>query len=386
MNAREGVTAAARAAVRVESRAERWGVAAFAVGAIITIVVMAAIGERMPLAGADSLGNLAGWIAAAFAGVAFPLSFLAERRAGHAAWRERLPFAKRAVDLVAMSVAMAMLAYLLVLAVASLFQLGFVGLTVEPLGGGALAGAAAGAMSYAAAISGARVTTDGLATLATLVLFVGTMASMLSSPDQSWWQLHFSQLGNSGDASGYRFNLALIVTGLVITVLANYVGHDIELGLVARDVEPAWRVRLLSWLFAGIGICLAVAGFVPDAVSFPLHVGAASGMVVVFAAFVFCALRLLPDLPHEFRAFSLFVVIGIIVAIVLWVPIGYFNLTGMEFIVAGLLFAWFMVDVRAIAAYAHGSNGTSGPGADAAPEASAGAAGEPRPAGPAEAA
>jgi hypothetical protein len=40
------------------------------------------------------------------------------------------------------------------------------------------------------------------------------------------------------------------------------------------------------------------------------------------------------------------------VAVLLWVPIHYYNLTGMEFIAAGLLFAWLTVFVRAIAAYA----------------------------------
>ena len=35
-------------------------------------------------------------------------------------------------------------------------------------------------------------------------------------------------------------------------------------------------------------------------------------------------------------------------------PIGYFNLTGVEFIAAGLLFAWLLVFSRAIDAYALG--------------------------------
>jgi len=346
-------------AARVEARAERWGLAALVGGLLITVILMS--GTRVALAGADSLGNLAAWTAAAFAGVAFAASFIVESWRGHADWRRRLPFVKRAVDLVAMSLAMAMLAYLVVLAVANLFQLGFRGLTVDALGGGALAGAAAAAATYASALSGARVTTDGLATLATLVLFIGTMASMLSSPDESWWQLHFSQLGNLADGAAYRFNLALILTGLVVTVLANYVGHDLEQGLVARGVDPRWRVRLLAWLFAGIGICMTVAGIVPDAVSVPLHVTAATGMVVVFGVFVFCAVRVLPGLPAEVAGFSLFVVIGILVAVALWVPIGYFNLTGTEFIAAGLLFAWLLVFVRAISAYSHGDPNPDAP-------------------------
>lgn len=77
-------------------------------------------------------------------------------------------------------------------------------------GAAALAGAAAAAAAYVGVLSGARVTGEGLALLATLVLLTGTMASMLTTPDEQWWQLHFSQLGNIAELSGFRFNLALI--------------------------------------------------------------------------------------------------------------------------------------------------------------------------------
>lgn len=101
---------------------------------------------------------------------------------------------------------------------------------------------------------------------------------------------------------------------------------------------------------------MAVVGLVPDAVNFHVHVGAASGMVVLFAAFAFGALRFIPGLPRDLIAFTLFVVAGILIAILLWVPIGYYNLTGMELIAAGLLFAWLFVLVRAADAYGSGSH------------------------------
>lgn len=34
---------------------------------------------------------------------------------------------------------------------------------------------------------------------------------------------------------------------------------------------------------------------------------------------------------------------GIVVSILLWIPIGYYNLTGMELVAASLLFAWLLV-------------------------------------------
>lgn len=343
--------------VKLESRATRFAITAFVVTAVATVFVFH--GKHVPLAGAGSIGDLAAWFAGALAVVSFATSFALESIRGHAAWRQKLPLVKRIIDIFGMSVAMGLLAYLIVTAIAQLFQLGFRGMTVDPYGGGVLAGAATAALVYAATLAGARVTTEGLAMLATLVLFMGTMASMLSAPDESWWQLHFSQLGNTTGATATKFNLALIITGLVITVLANYIGRDLERGLVHRGESPDKLVRLLTWLFAGIGVLLAVAGFVPDAVNFVIHVGAASGMVVMFVVFAVVALRRLPGVPRDFVAFTIAVVIGIAISILLWIPVGYYNLTGMEFIAAGLLFAWLIVFVRTAHVYGGGDEQTS---------------------------
>jgi hypothetical protein len=342
---------------RLESLSTRWAIGAFVVAGVITIVLI--YGSRWPLAGSNrSVGNVAAWITAALAGLSFATAYVVEARRGYDSWRRKLPMAKRVLDVVATSVAMGMLSYLGVLAVANLFQLGFHGLTIDALGGGALAGAAAATFTYVAVLAGSRVTGEGLSILATLVLFIGTISSMLSTPDTSWWQLHFSELGNNHAASAYRFNLALILTGLVITVLANYVAHDIELGLRARGVEKASRMRLVhlfSWLLAAMGIFMSIAGVVTDGMSFPAHVAAATSMTVTVGVIVFFALRCLPELPRDIAVFSILVLAGTAIAVFLWVPIHYYNLTGMEFIAAGLMFAWLTAFVRAIAAYARPS-------------------------------
>ncbi|MBF4562520.1 DUF998 domain-containing protein [Microbacterium sp. VKM Ac-2870] len=334
----------------VEARATRWALGAAVVAAAATVLVMG--GERMPLGGSESVGSLAALLAAIGAGPAFAVSFALERRRGYLAWRDSLPRAKRATDLIALAAAMMMLAALVVVAVAELFQLGFRGLTIDPFGGAGLVAAAVGAMTYTASASGARVTSTGVASLATLVLFIGTLASMVSASQGDWWRFHFSQLGNESGYAGYQFNLSLITTGAVITALANFVAHDLEVGLRAHVTNAQRRARLFAWLLAVIGLCLMLAGFVPDAVAFPVHVGAASGMVVVFGVLVGCLLTLVPGIGRDIAVFSVLVVAGIVVAVALWVPIDYYNLTGSEFIIAGLLFAWLMLFVRQSRAYA----------------------------------
>jgi hypothetical protein len=108
----------------------------------------------MPLGGGESVGSLAALLAAIAAGPAFAVSFALERRRGYLAWRNSLPRAKRATDLIALSAAMMMLAALVVVAVAELFQLGFRGLTIDPFGAAALVAAAVGTMTYVASVSG----------------------------------------------------------------------------------------------------------------------------------------------------------------------------------------------------------------------------------------
>ncbi len=263
--------AAGSSGLALESRATRFAIVAFVLTGVVTIFVFH--GTHAPLAGEGSVGALAAWAAGGFAAVAFATSFTIETRRGHAAWRARLPLVKRLIDVFGMSMAMGILAYLIVTAVAQLFQQGFLGMTVDAYGGGVLSGAAAAALVYAASLAGARVTSEGLAMLATLVLF------------------------------------------------------------------------------ACIGVLLAIVGLVPDAVNFAVHVGSASGMVVLFVVYATVALRRLPGVPKDFGGFTVGIVVGIAVSILLWIPIGYYNLTGMEFIAAGLPFAWLMVFVRMATVY-----------------------------------
>ncbi len=338
-----------------EVRATRFAVAAFIVGAILALFF--AGGRYLPLGGTDSLGSMAGWIAGGLSGVAFAGAYLLSGGGSSQpslAWRHEVPLAKRIIDLIALTLATAMFNYLVVMAVAAVFQMGFRGLEVDPIGGAVLVGFAAASLAYVASLAGAQVSGSSIASLAISVLFTGTIASMVGSSDESWWQLHFSQLGNTSGVTGYRFNLALIITGFVITVLAGYVGQAFASGLRHRGEEPGRRPRVLAGLFVAIGLCMAMVGFVPDAVSFVIHVGSASGMVVLFGIFAFYALRYIPDLPKDLIAFTTVVVIGIIVSVLLWVPIGYYNLTGMELIAAGLLFAWLLVFVRSAEAYGAG--------------------------------
>lgn len=343
---------AANSNASIESRSTTWAVVAFILSALLVAAVYGP--ARLPLAGSTSLGALAAWTAAAFSGLGFGASYYLESKRNPQSWRLELPLIKRIIDIIALSATIMMLCHLLLVAISYLFQMGFVGMTVDRYGGAVLAGGATAAMTYIGVQAGGRVTSQSIAQAAIATAFVGTMASMIAAPDQAWWESHFSALGNSESRSGERFNLTLVLTGLAITALANYVGHDLERGLKLRKIQNKRLVTLLSWILAGIGLFMMGVGLVPDASSTAVHVGFASGMVVLFALFLYIVVRNVPGLPKDLLAFSAIVVIAIAVSILLWVPIGYYNLTGMEFVAAGFLFPWLIVFVRTASAYGRG--------------------------------
>lgn len=109
--------------------------------------------------------------------------------------------------------------------------------------------------------------------------------------------------------------------------------------------------RTTVWMLIAIGLCMMVVGLVHDAVNTPVHVAAASGMVVVFGLLAVFSITLLPGIPHGFSILTLTVMAGIVASILLWIPFDYYALTGVEFVSAGLLFAWFIVYARMISAY-----------------------------------
>lgn len=357
---------------RTESLAIFVAIAAFAVTAIVIAMWMR--GQRLPLSGDgfDSFGTRVAWVAGVCAGTSFAVVFVIAIRQGVGLWRLRMPIAKRVLDAVALTVAVGVVTGLAIEAVAAVFQRGFSGMTIDPLGGAAVAGAAAAYASYAAMLFGARVITTGVAKLAVLVLFLGTVASMLTAPDERWWEFHFSALGNqAGSNSAIAFNGALILTGLVVIVLANYASHDVRRGLRLNDAgertapvlsenPPFWtldrRAAAVLWGFIVIGVSMMVVGLVHDAVNKQIHVTGAAGMVVTFGLLAIFLLTLLPGVPTSFKMLTLAVMAGVVVSIVLWIPIGYYALTGVEFITAGLLFSWLIVFSRVVTNYAQGDS------------------------------
>jgi hypothetical protein len=88
-----------------------------------------------------------------------------------------------------------------------------------------------------------------------------------------------------GDAfSSWTFNLTVIVAGLVIAILADYVTADLRAWVRRHGSAGAGHVSALTGALITLGLLFVVVGAVPAERSLLVHNTAASGMVVVFLA------------------------------------------------------------------------------------------------------
>ncbi|SDS04295.1 DUF998 domain-containing protein [Agrococcus carbonis] len=341
------------------------GVAAFAVGLALLQ------GGTHPIGGAGSVARVAAFTTG-FAGAG---SFAVARVRSAAplpTLSRRLRRTLTAAATIAMALVVFGLGYLAAVSAGEVFQAGFVGLELDAFAGALVCGIAAGAAAYLAHPLGDDISTRTLAVLVPTFLVVGVLFSMLTASDERWWQVHFSSLGAGGGVSGFAFNMTLVLSGVLVATLGGCVRSDLDL-LTQRDERGGaeWVGRLL----AAIGACMALTGLVRVDVAEWLHIAFASSMVVIFAVLCAGLPWFAPHLPRVVHVASAAMVAGTVVALVLWVPVGYYNFTGFEFAACGLIFVWLSVFVRALgaasadradAAGGAGARGTGAAGTDAA--------------------
>ena len=71
---------------------------------------------------------------------------------------------------------------------------------------------------------------------------------------------------------------------------------------------------------------------------------------MVYASLIVRLRTLVPSVSATFAALGWLFLAVIVVAAVLWFPVGYYNLTAVELIAASLIFAWLIILIRNLAA------------------------------------
>ncbi len=316
------------------------GVAAFLLGLVLLQ------GEPRPIGGVGSVARVAAFTTGAAAAASFAVANL-RSDAPLPRLGRRLEGTLRVTATCSIALVCFGLGYLAALSVGEVFQAGFIGLEVDAFAGALACAIASGAAAYLAHPLGHDIGTRTLGALVPTFLVVGVLFSMLTASDEDWWQRHFSQLGAGGGISGFAFNVTLILSGLLVATMGAYVRGDLE---EVTDGERRSSSRWVGRLLAIIGLCMVLTGLVRVDVAEWLHIAFASSMVVIFCGLCATLPRLAPRLPRAIHLVSGAMVVGTVVALLLWVPVGYYNFTGFEFAACGLIFVWLSAFVRAIAA------------------------------------
>lgn len=331
--------------LRAESEAIYAAFAAGVLGALYGFVV-ALVAPDLPIA--DDAGGFglmaaigAGIVAAAASGTGY---WRARNRPGQE-WRRSLSSWKFTVNTISVVIVHAALAFLATYAMFRLLSLGFIGLPIITFWAIVLMTVTLGLAAYIPYLSVSRMNTQRMSSLLMAFIVIGTLTSMLTTPDPEWWTVHFSQLGTFDDLSSFVFNGTLIAGGLLVTTFAVYIANDMESLLRAGILQNPRSPRTVSILFVIMGIMLACVGIFPVDFSLLLHNLSATGMAVMFLVLLIAGPKLLRGMPRTYFLSSWAFLAATVATVVLFV-VGYFSLTAFEIIVFALIFGWIAVFIR----------------------------------------
>lgn len=321
------------------------GALGFVGGAALSLLVL---DPPAPIFGKGSVGEIAALLGGAVSGLAFLVMALRVGSRG-AAWQRRLSGFRRVVDLVGLTFVHAAISMLATAAVFAVFSDAFKALDLDRWAGSFLVAGACAVGAYVAASSAARLTTQSLSLLVAAFLVVGAFTSALTSSDPQWWQAHFSALGTVSDASGIAFNFTLILTGIVLTTLADFLTHDLSRWAAATG-EPNWKVVVVRVGFIVLGVMLGMVGVIPVNLSLFWH-----NMVTYVAVGAFAVMLI--AVPFLFRRLTGgFIGVTVVVAAMMgtagWLNVGaeYLNITAFEIVAVGTVFMWLILFIRSVAA------------------------------------
>ena len=336
---------ATRPTLRAESEAVYLSLGAGALGAVYGLIT-ALVWPMLPLAQADwSFGTAAALGAAVIAAVASATGYWRARGLSGQEWRRTLSSWRFTVDMASVVIVHVVLAALATIAVYLVLSRGFIGLPVIPFWAVVMMAVTLGLAGYLVYLSVSRMNTQRMSSLLMAFIVVGTLTSMVTTPDPEWWTIHFSHLGSFDALSSVIFNGTLIAGGLLVTTFAVYIANDmgelVRRGLLSNPRSPGF----VSVLFIVMGIMLACVGIFPVNVHLLLHNLSASGMAAMYLVLLISGPWMLRGMPRTYFIAAWAFLAAVLSSIVLFAT-GYFGLTAFEIIVFALVFGWIAVFIR----------------------------------------
>ena len=333
---------------KAESEAVYAAFGAGIVGAIYGLLVGILAPDVQLGSQADSLAFWAACGAAVVAAVASTIEYWRSRNRPGQEWRQSLPSWKYIVNTISVVIVHTALAFVAVYALGRLLAMGFIGLPIITFWAVLLMAITLGLTTWFVYLSVSSMTTQRMSSLLLTFIAIGTLTAMVTTPDPTWWKLHFSQLGTfEDDLSSWVFNGTLIAAGLLVTTFAVYVANDMRELTEAGVLQNPRGMRTVPVLFVIMGIMLACVGIFPVDVNMPAHNLSASGMAVMYLVLLIGGPRFFRGMPRTYFVASWTFLAAMVVSVILFIPaVGYFSLTAFEIIVFALIFGWIAVFIR----------------------------------------
>lgn len=315
-------------------------VGCFLVGAALGFIVL--WGDQYAIIGIGPVAIQTAAIAAVVAALAFIISTLFYRR--DETWQmPRWQKLISNVSAIAITLAMGAVTAIGVLLTGQVLATGLQGLELGPIGGGLLAGVAAGLSGRLSFQAGIHLSTQNLAALLFSYLIIGTVFAMTTATDPTWWERNFSQLGVGSGA--WAFNGTLMIAGLLIATVGSYIGRDLH-RLLEDAAIPRIATVVSVWFAAGLA--LTAVGFLPvDQLPVPHNIAAFAMLFLLVAAAGYTQF-VLPNPPLVLKAVTTMLVILVGVSTVLTFILPVISVTALESIVVGLALLWMTTFVRVL--------------------------------------
>lgn len=319
-----------------------------AAGAAVLGLVLGLVSLRttLPLFGRGSIGEVAAYAGMGAGLLGFVLAGLTitPRRQP---WLREISRVRRAANILALGALHAVFAFLLCSALYGVFASAFLGLALDRWTGAVWVAITAAACAYACVESALALTSESLSVLLAAFLVTGALAAALSASDPHWWHHHFSALGSGRD--GLTFNLTLLLAGLALAAIGDFVGHDVALWCRATG-QTRSRATLVRLALIVLGLLVIAVALIPIDAERTWHDAAAQSIVLVFATALVGFPVLFRRLPGSFLAVTVGVIIALLALLMLWKGAGYLNLTAFEMGAAATVMAWLVLFVRTVSA------------------------------------
>lgn len=332
----------------VESRALYY---AFSAGAVAFVIALIAFWNStgVTMSGWGSIGSVAVILStiAAFVGYFYVM------------YQHRPPVNKKPVrhrlrvflTMFALSFVHAAITFLVLMAGFYLVAQAFQGATIDKYASSVLVAVTVGVTGYGMYLIAVHMSASLVSAALAVFLIAGALTSMITASNPYWWEMHLSSLGGAGGgASAYVFNITLAIGGAVIVCVSDMIASDLtELRKESKRLSER-NIAAVRIVLTLIGIALAFVGIFAWNVHALVHNVSAGIMVVLFIWLMIALPRLVPVLSKTFYVFSAVILWSLIVGMILYYFVGYFNLTAYELFCFAVLFGWLIVFIRQIAA------------------------------------